>query len=765
MNRLFPAALFSCAAAFLSNPAWSFQGFDFFEQIEQSIECVRKPGTDYLVCTNKWTPADSDDDAEDSADTTEEPVVDTTPEPTPDSEPAWDLYNRERVYFDDSQISMDGCADPSKNLVYLNLDVDLDGDQDVIFGFTCFEPVTDTEYLRQHVTYDEFYGWIADQYLAVFINNDGVFENDQSIFGGEYPVFDTTLKAWNGLNVGDVNGDGYDDVLFQHHWDNSVFDIVNGRAFNIDRPTDVYYNNAGSVMLSDGEGGYVTHMLPFQSGQTIPSFYTDNLGDTYLWLFGTRNAMPRDWVDAYEARTLDLDVGPLVARVEGAELVDVTDRYWELQDNLPSGLWIQHCWVQRGMAVNGEYPIRPDRPEQPGCLNEANQIIQDYSQVNFQGETYINVLGRKIQEEFWDIQQTDPRLSECEHLINNSGNQELYEIWEDCKLEVMSGPWEIESLLVYSMDTDDGIYVSNRTTAQGEYRFYDIPEEHQRGQKVHYQYFLNLGEQYLLSYWDWGLTIADNGADVAVMLNMPGALLDPGVEIDDLSEFFEYAINERPDTPGEQFNGNPQTYLEIGSNMWSIMDSGFCIDFIDTVEPEDCDNPDWWTQNRVDRFATRETEHGRSLAYRVSKTDGVIVPEPKLTNFNMAFNPFRSQLIDFDGDGDLDYYLNDYNMECGAMCYYENAGDFELVLDLDGIWGQADAEFWAWQSVVCAGPQRPDDGFWNNTLCDLPYSLNDTQVFLQPASGNVTISDINGDGIYDFYAVKNEGYIEIIYGE
>ena len=36
MNRLLPAALLSCAAASLSNPAWSFQGFDFFEQTQHS---------------------------------------------------------------------------------------------------------------------------------------------------------------------------------------------------------------------------------------------------------------------------------------------------------------------------------------------------------------------------------------------------------------------------------------------------------------------------------------------------------------------------------------------------------------------------------------------------------------------------------------------------------------------------------------------------------------------------------------------------------
>jgi hypothetical protein len=78
MNRLLPAALLSCAAASLSSPAWSFQGFDFFQQIEHSIECVRKPGTDMLVCSNKFVPADDEEE-----ETTPEPVVEPTPEPEP----------------------------------------------------------------------------------------------------------------------------------------------------------------------------------------------------------------------------------------------------------------------------------------------------------------------------------------------------------------------------------------------------------------------------------------------------------------------------------------------------------------------------------------------------------------------------------------------------------------------------------------------------------------------------------------------------------
>ena len=241
MKRIFIALLLITG----STQAGAFQGFDMFEMLQQSIECVRKPGTDMMICK----PKTSDSEEDNNSDTTPEPVIDPTPEP---EDPKWDLHNRERVYFDEANIQMDGCADPTKNYINFTLDVDLDGDQDMIFGFTCFKPNTDTEYLKQHVTYDEFYGWIADSYLAVFINNDGVFENDQSMFGGEYPVYDTTLKSWDALNVGDVNSDGYDDIVFRHHWDNSVHDIVNSRAFNVDITTDVYYNNAGSVMLSDG---------------------------------------------------------------------------------------------------------------------------------------------------------------------------------------------------------------------------------------------------------------------------------------------------------------------------------------------------------------------------------------------------------------------------------------------------------------------------------------------------------------------------------
>ena len=87
MNRLLSALLLSCAAASLSNPAWSFQGFDLFQQLKQSIECVRKPGTDYVVCSPKAPDGEAEPTVETSTETYtereygEEQVTTTRSEP------------------------------------------------------------------------------------------------------------------------------------------------------------------------------------------------------------------------------------------------------------------------------------------------------------------------------------------------------------------------------------------------------------------------------------------------------------------------------------------------------------------------------------------------------------------------------------------------------------------------------------------------------------------------------------------------------------
>ena len=191
--------LLSIAALMLSigcTKAGAFQGFNTFENLWESVECLRKPGTDMVICQPKST--DSDDEEEE---TTPEPVVDTTPQ-----EPQYDLYNPDVTELL-GLVDFPGCDYPNSNHIKFMLDVDLDGDQDAVMGFECIMYTQDGNDLKDQLTYDEFYGWTTDSYLAVFINDNGEFRNDQSIFDGEFPVYDKTLKSWHARNVGDINGD------------------------------------------------------------------------------------------------------------------------------------------------------------------------------------------------------------------------------------------------------------------------------------------------------------------------------------------------------------------------------------------------------------------------------------------------------------------------------------------------------------------------------------------------------------------------------
>ena len=101
--------------------------------------------------------------------------------------------------------------------------------------------------------------------------------------------------------------------------------------------------------------GVTKHIYcPCNPGEGVPQFYTDELGDTYVWLFSEDNTMRSGEYgayDDYQKRELDLEVRPYVGKVSGADLIDVTDRYWEKLYNTNSRSNSEYCYIARDMAV------------------------------------------------------------------------------------------------------------------------------------------------------------------------------------------------------------------------------------------------------------------------------------------------------------------------------------------------------------------------------------------------------------------------------
>ncbi|MCH1611318.1 MAG: hypothetical protein L7S53_08435 [Luminiphilus sp.] len=691
----------------------------------------------------------------------EDLIVVVDPEPTP-LEPQYDLYNRD-VQELNGLIDFPGCEHPNPNLIKTMLDVDLDGDQDVIMGFECLMYTQDVEDLIPQLTYDEFYGWITDSYLAVFINDNGVFRNDQSIFDGEYPVYDKTLKSWWAINVGDINVDGYDDLSIHHHWDNSEYNSINERLISRDKVPASEYWNAGSVIISDGEGGYKAHLLPMQTWQSVPQFYTDELGDTYVWLFSNQNTMFNfnGVYDDYQKRELDLEVRPYVGKVSGADLIDVTDRYWEKLYNNNSRDDAVWCYIARSMAVDGEYQGHAHHTWQLPCSNPENWLPTNYAVEQLDGKVYVNP-ARGINHN--QIYTGDDRIAHCWDQSYAGTLVEQGQARKQCSLDASTNqPWMFDSLAVLAMDSERGVYVENTHQHQGEFRYYlnnpDVPVS--EGGDYETLFFIHMDDQIQINAWGWGLTIAEEASsgDLLAMSNMGGTMLDPGATIDHVEELANFILRQYEPETGDWSNTIGRNITDPRS-LVEIMKAGFCPDVLLTVEPEDCLDPDNWGLNSAHRYLDLHGDDGRSVGHRVTNDAGIIVSEPKLTNLNMAYNPFRTQLIDFDGDGDLDLYINDNNQDCGPMCLMENLGDYEFEQNIEGIWSQADTEFWdmKYQEV------------------DFGYPETEMERLFQVSTGEINIRDIDGDGILDFHTLKFDSrwgvdkwdqkmFLNIIYGE
>ena len=690
--------------------------------------------------------------------------------------PSWDLYSRDVTELN-GLIDFPECGYPSPNHIKFMLDVDLDGDQDVVMGFECIMYTQDGNDLKDQLTYDEFYGWITDSYLAVFINDNGEFGNDQSIFDGEYPMYDQTLKSWWPINVGDVNGDGYEDMVIAHHWDNSTYNAINERLISREKVPASEYWNAGSVMISDGVGGYKTHLLPMQTWQSVPQFYTDELGDTYVWLFSDYNTM---WnfngmYEDYQKSGIGLEVRPYVGKVVGADLIDVTDQYWEKLYNTNSRSDSEYCYIARSMAVNGEYRSHPHIPWELPCTNPENWLPTNYAVEQLAGKVYVNP-ARNIAHH--QIFTGDERITHCYDQSYSGGFEQRGRLQTQCALDASTNqPWMFDSLAVLAMDSERGVYIEETHQHTGEFRYYlkdpDVPVS--EGGEYEAVLYIYMGDQIQLNLWGWGLTIAEEPetGDLLAMSNMGGVMLDAGATIDDAEELALFILREFH-RPGRNTN-TIEDIVSASSKLFEVMEAGFCPDVLELVEPEDCIDPEYWTENLTNRYQDFGRDNGFSIGHRVSADAGEIVAEPKLTNLNMAYNPFRTQLIDFDSDGDLDLYIKDNNQDCGPMCFMENLGGYEFEQNLEGIWADADDAFWNFQYEQCKGPQRPEDGFFGG-LCQLVNPTTAIDKLFRQGRGSIHITDVNGDGILDFYALKHDHnwagthwdeYLElnIIYGE
>ena len=724
---------------FVTNAQAQIPGpFGLFSSLQQSVGCTRS-GTDSRACSNK----------------TSEPEIEPEPQTR---EVSWDLYNRTEIKLE-LEVDMPGCDNPTKDYVDVALDVDLDGDLDLIYGFKCFamdeETILDAEQ-KGYIQQDPYWGWVGNSYLAVFINNNGVFTNDQSIFGGEFPVYEKLLKGTGAKEAQDFNSDGYPDVIFESWWDNSDWHVITNKWLHTERRIG-WYTSSYSIMLSDGSGGYKVHILPAQNGSPAPVVFKDELGDEYLWSVDTEMAISKEESEILSQSTWPQDVGPGVYRIKGADLIDVTSDYLEFEN--VSETWPDHyvaeCWLHKSQKPF----VTNDR--QPACKVDANHLYMSKDQENHGGKVYVNT------DRNFNLNTYGPEHPVWNH-CNGLGQQS-----HECRVDAIQGEHDIEALRVYSMDSQKGLSVSASTTSKAIFKIYPIdPNALPTPDNVVWVSFLDLGEQYQLSPWGWGLAVESQGDEVIVLNNSGGPTLDPGATPDDFDDFVRYWLdNHHPKNrpadyvpyPNDAHGGTVIWWATHGSLIYRLIAEGFCPDVLESVTASDCVDEEWLTTSWVEREIFTG-EPGRGIGFRIK--DDVIVHEPNLLNQDMGLNPQESHLVDIDSDGDLDLYLNGTSSYCGVkMCLYENTGDFEMKVVDSGVWAQAYDENFAVWAEKCQGPQNISEGQWDNQLCDLELSQPATQEYIFTTT-QPSIADLDGDGKLDIFSIQREtGDLTIIYGE
>ena len=339
MNRLLPAALLSCAAASFSNPAWSFQGFDFFQQIEHSIECVRKPGTDMLVCSNKWIPAEEEEE-----ETTPEPVVEPTPVPVePKYELLFSVGAGGKIVDAVSGFECESECEIKPDDV-LQATYEVVPDEHYQFagwsGDICNTPNTyDKPQCKVSVTRDqlglEHQLHIKAEFARIaYLDSVGTTEEFEvssygfgSYFTEElapvicYPTLDDCREGDRpvryqpqGYATGDFNGDGFQDLLVMP-WSEHGFvrDMVV-------RPTIFLNDRKGGLYRSDSifEGALATGMQ-VSNRTAVEDFNGDGRDDFFVGAMGTHSREPHNYKDHVPERHL------LYLSGEDGKLYDASD--------------------------------------------------------------------------------------------------------------------------------------------------------------------------------------------------------------------------------------------------------------------------------------------------------------------------------------------------------------------------------------------------------------------------------------------------------
>jgi len=224
MNRFLSAALLSCAAASLSNPAWSFEGFGLFEKMLETIECVRKPGTDYLICG----PKTQDEEEQEAEEVVPEPVAnpDLLPTEIHDGVLATDP-NMDFVWAETKQFIID--------MGPLEAKLQFGDSCDEVFQQIFPESINDDEYqdfmIQIECMIDELYqgksmmnywqaDYIAESFIVFACGSEQGLYNCTEEFTGHSDVLAMAPAEWPGAFVYnqpaflyDVNDDGVKDIF------------------------------------------------------------------------------------------------------------------------------------------------------------------------------------------------------------------------------------------------------------------------------------------------------------------------------------------------------------------------------------------------------------------------------------------------------------------------------------------------------------------------------------------------------------------------